>query len=103
MKFQLRDPIQKLRAKTTTSSGRKTDARLIERGSVCATRSRAVAIRDAQRLGVRMADIREADTTIAICDLIQDAMLTREIEARRAGHRSQLKFVYGWWNVVPTP
>jgi hypothetical protein len=103
MKFQLRDPIQKLRAKTTTSSGRKTDARLIERGSVCATRSRAVAIRDAQRLGIRMADIREADTTIAICDLIQDAMLTREIEARRAGHRSQLKFVYGWWNVVPVP
>lgn len=104
IKFQLREPIQKIRH-SHQQSGQKMDARLVERGSVCTTRARSIVEHDAQRLGLYMRDIRAAKTTADLCDLIQKELLHKEIAARAVKHgiESLDKYIYGWWNVIPSP
>lgn len=101
VKFQLRDPIQVLRAKLTSVQGRR-DARLLERGSVCATNTRETVLKFARRAGVKDAKLKDQSTVSEICFEIQIGLLTKEIKAR-ANPRVLLKYLYGWWNVVPTP
>jgi hypothetical protein len=98
IKFQIREPIQKLRA----HSSKHRDARTIERGSICITKSRANIEHDAQRIGLRARDIRAALTANELCELIQDELLRREIKERADSH-SLVKYVYGWWNAIPSP
>lgn len=97
IKFQLREPIQKLRA-----SGRQRDARTVERGSVCITNSRRDIEKYAQKLGLPVAAIREANTVHSLCDIIQTELLKQEIRERSDSH-SLVKYIYGWWNTVPAP
>lgn len=101
IKFQLREPIQKLRAQHS-SSGKHKDARTIERGSVCITNSRRDIEKNAQLLGLRAQVIHEARTAHDLCDIIQVELLRQEIRERADSH-SLIKFVYGWWNAIPTP
>ncbi|MCK9604615.1 MAG: hypothetical protein M0R66_09685 [Candidatus Omnitrophica bacterium] len=99
VKFQLREPIHKLRA-LRMRGAKLRDARTIERGSVCVTKSRRAIEHSAQRLGIRAREIKAARTSGQLCAIIQLNLLGKEIEARRA--RSAMKFVYGWWNAVPS-
>lgn len=101
IKFQLREPIQKLRAQHS-SSGKHKDARTIERGSVCITNLRRDIEKNAQLLGLRAQVIHEARTAHDLCDIIQVELLRQEIKERADSH-SLVKFVYGWWNAIPTP
>jgi hypothetical protein len=94
VKFQLRDPIGKLRAQ------RGTDARLTPRGSVCATRPRKITEQNALRLGIPRATIAAAGTVNGLCDLLQVHLLRKEM-AERVG-RTFAKYVYGWWDSLPT-
>ena len=93
VKFQLRDPITKIRAQ------KHTDARKSQRGSVCVTRARSDIEKYAVRLGIPRAKIHEAHTVHHLCTLMQEHLLRAEIEARRANQYT--KFVYGWWNIIP--
>lgn len=102
IKFQLRESIQKLRQSRTSATGKHRDARTIERGSVCITNSRQDIEKYAQRLGIAVATIRATQTAYDLCDLIQIELLKREIKERSDPH-SLVKFVYGWWNTIPSP
>jgi hypothetical protein len=97
IKFQLRAPMQKLRAALRAQ----TDGRLIERGSVCTTHARPKIEKIARSLGMSSIDIRAHITTGEICEKIQETLVTREIE-ERARHRSLIKYVYGWWDSIPS-
>lgn len=99
VKFQLREPIQTLRAHRL--SGQHHDARTIERGSVCTSRARKLIERDAQRVGIPLRDLRAAETVSDLCDMVQRELVAKEIVARGTPH-SLDKYVYGWWNAIPT-
>ena len=99
VKFQLRDPIQKLRH---DRGSHRHDSRTIERGSVCMTKSRAAIEHCAQKLGIPVRDIRTTATANKLCDIIQDELLRKEIGARSDPH-SLIKYVYGWWDTILTP
>jgi len=94
VKFQIRKPIQKIR-------GSARDARLIERGMVCATRARRDIIADARLLGISGKDIEKSGTAADICELIERELLLREINEYRSHGRNAIKYIQGWWSVIP--
>jgi hypothetical protein len=96
MKFKLRNPVHAAKVSTTTSL-RRDDSRLIEKGMVCGTQGKGTLIGIATKIGITKLDKRETRLK-KICTLIKCRML--ENEAKERQKESRTKWVYNWWDDI---
>lgn len=102
MKLKLRRPVQAIkaelgsRAKAEARREGFVDTRLIERGTVCETKSKAELIAFAQILGLKVPHESRVKT---LCELIRDSLVASEIKARESNTR--YAYIYSWWSEVP--
>ena len=73
---------------------KKADARKIEKGSVCGTKSKDYLTKIAANLG-----ISHTDKVSTLCTEIMLNLISSEITER--GNNSRYKYIYGWWNKMP--
>lgn len=110
MRFKLRKPSQLIRAnldreiemrRISRESGIRmtvVDTRLVERGIVCTTKSKRELIQICTSLKITIPDptikIRE------LCELIKTSLIESEMAERQRD--SKTKYLYGWWDELPT-
>lgn len=83
----------KLRSPQTAKDRVKSDLRLVEKGSVCTTKSKEFLIDVAKKLGI----VLEKKSTTKLCDAIRVELLAREYEERRK--KSKNKWFYYHWEI----
>jgi hypothetical protein len=77
-----------------------TDTRLLERGSVCLTKTKQEILQIASSLGISLSKLdQNGMKTDNICTLIRNSLIDSEIQERTK--KSIYKYMYGWWSSEP--